>query len=249
MSDLIGDSHDDMRTIHHRDVRTETLSRYARVVTCLISFIVGCYRGSGSKYTMRLTQDQSDACRALLRYLRKDETCHSGPATELNYGAEDSNLEDPLEDSDDETYDDAHSFFDDDSQISAVAHKISDNPIQTCLLNLLLSLYTHLPTGQDGKFYSPILRFIVLYSIKKNGKWLNANQITQIFAALLFCGRLLMMVLMHRHVVKHPGIRYSAYVIFINADRTSIYFSSVHMKLSLPILMMTAKAQSLPCTS
>src|SRR5208283_1316246 len=87
-----------------------------------------------------------------------------------------------------------------------------DNPIQRCVLQLLITLYTHLPTGRDDKFYSPILRFIVLSSLKKCGRWLPARQITQTFSALLFCGRLVMMLLMHREVLKDPSIRYAKFV-------------------------------------
>ena len=38
-----------------------------------------------------------------------------------------------------------------------------ENPVQRCVLDLLISLFTHLPSGADGKFYTPIYRFLVLF--------------------------------------------------------------------------------------
>lgn len=214
-------SHDDMRVIHHRDVRPETMTRYTRVISCLILLVLRCHTGWDSEYTMKLTKQQSDASRELLHVLPQPTTSRLDEfqADFSNHDADDrdhlNNQEEPLDDPDGEVYDDFHSLFDDDlllSPDSEIVDEISDTPVQARLLDLLLSLYTHLPSGKDNKFWSPILRFIVLYSMKKDGGWLPARQITQIFAALLFCGRLLMMVLMHRKVLSDPSLRYSAYV-------------------------------------
>lgn len=84
-----------------------------------------------------------------------------------------------------------------------------ENPVQRCLLDLLISLFTHLPSGPDDKFYSPIYRFLVLFSLKKNGEWLAGRRITQLFSALLFCGRQVMMALMHHEVIQRSHLRYS----------------------------------------
>lgn len=84
-----------------------------------------------------------------------------------------------------------------------------ENAVQRCILDLLISLFTHLPAGADDKFYSPILRFLVLFSIKKHGQWLSGRRITQLFASLLFCGREIMMALMHREVIQSSSLRYS----------------------------------------
>jgi hypothetical protein len=84
-----------------------------------------------------------------------------------------------------------------------------ESPVQRCVLNLLISLFTHLPSGADGKFYTPIYRFLVLFSLKKSGQWLAGRRITQLFAALLFCGRQVIMALMHQHVIGSSGLRYS----------------------------------------
>ena len=85
---------------------------------------------------------------------------------------------------------------------------IAENSVQRCILDLLISLFTHLPSGSDGKFYSPIHRFLVLFSLKANGQWLAGRRITQLFAALLFCGRQVIMALMHHHVIE-SDLRYS----------------------------------------
>src|SRR5262249_510949 len=89
---------------------------------------------------------------------------------------------------------------------------VATNSIQERLLDVFLSLYTHLPTGRTDQFYSPIVRFIILHSLMKDGSWIPARRITHVISALLFSGRLVMMVLMHREVVRNPDVRYAQYV-------------------------------------
>jgi hypothetical protein len=171
---------------------------------------------------MVLTRAQADACQALLDvlYVQERETRVDPEEDFLEGGTDDwGNLEDdemPPDDPDDEIHHDGRSFFEDDTPFAPDLvgdNEIAANPIQAGLLRVLVSLFTHLPSGRDDKFWSPVIRFIVLYSIQKNGKWLPARLITQIFAALLFCGRLLMMALMHQKVLSDPEIRYAAYVV------------------------------------
>jgi hypothetical protein len=220
-------SHDDMHTIHHRDVSPETLKRYSRVVGCLLLFVLRCHRGWDSEYSMKLTAAQTNACQALLGSLLAQKQSTSNLHNE--YQADASNVDadtrdhlnnlELLDDLEDDIHEDSDFLHHDDDQLfsdnSGDIDEITESPIQAHLLELLLSLYTHLPSGGDDKFWSPIIRFIILYSIRTDGRWIPAGQITQIFASLLFCGRLLMMALMHRQVLSNPGIRYSAYVNFI----------------------------------
>jgi hypothetical protein len=181
---------------------------------------------------MNLTKRQSDACHALLEALALDKSSGLSWMEELEaefvdydiQGQDDLVLDEPLDDPDEDVEEDIRSLFCDDVPFHSNVdpdEKIAENRIQACLLELLISLYTHLPTGREDKFWSPILRFVVIFSLKKDGKWLNANQITQIFAALLFCGRLVMMVLMYRKVQSDPGVRYSAYVDFLSSLHVS----------------------------
>jgi hypothetical protein len=57
------------------------------------------------------------------------------------------------------------------------------------LLNLLSSLFTQLPTAEDNKFYTPILRFLILESLSSQGHWLPPRRITEAISTLTFCGR------------------------------------------------------------
>jgi hypothetical protein len=215
-------SHDDIHVIHHHDVRPDTLTRYTRVIARLVFLVLRCHQGWDCEYSMELTKDQADACQELLDILRsrgqewsmehESDFCEDGVD---EWGDIDA-MGVPSENTDDDIHDDIHSLFNDDSPMSLdlpTADEIATNPIQASLLRLLLSLFTHLPTGRDDKFWSPIIRVIILCSVGKKGKWLAPRQISQIFAALLFCGRLLMMVLMHRQVLSNPDIRYAAYVL------------------------------------
>ena len=52
---------------------------------------------------------------------------------------------------------------------------IVQNSMQCYILNLLVALFTHLPSSMDDKFYSPIHRFLVFSSLKGNGQWLSGT--------------------------------------------------------------------------
>ena len=117
-------------------------------------------------------------------------------------------FEDGEVDLDDEEYDEG--YLDDHDRECVVSRlDFVEGPVQRCVLDLLVSLFTHLPSGADDKFYSPIFRFLILYSLKKNGEWLAGRRITQLFAVLLFCGREVMMALMHGEVLERSDLRYS----------------------------------------
>jgi hypothetical protein len=161
---------------------------------------------------MTLTLAQQEACRALKDALG----AHSATEVEVEddmWLSMDADMRVEFEDGevpdlDDEEYDEGDL---DDHDLGSVVSRLDfvDGPVQRCVLDLLISLFTHLPKGPDDKFYSPIHRFLILHSLKKNGEWLAGRRITQLFAALLFCGREVMMALMHSEVLRRTDIRYS----------------------------------------
>jgi hypothetical protein len=67
----------------------------------------------------------------------------------------------------------------------------------------------HLPSGKDDKFFFPVIWFLVLFCFRKSSQWLPPWCITHVFAVLLFCGREVMMALMHHKLLKDPNMRYS----------------------------------------
>jgi hypothetical protein len=106
---------------------------------------------------------------------------------------------------------------------------IVQNSTQRYILDLLVALFTHLPSGTDDKFYTPISRFPVLFSLKGNGQWLPGRRITQVFAAMLFCGREVIMALMFNEITRSPGLRYSQCVLSsISRYHSAKRFSSGH---------------------
>ena len=120
------------------------------------------------------------------------------------------------EDSDDELFEDADNnegkpplSTQDSSSVSW--NFAADTPLQARILELLSTLDTHLPLGAEDKFYSPVLRLLVLLSRKKSDQWALPRRITQFIAILLFCGQLTMMALMHRTVLADSQLRYSRY--------------------------------------
>jgi hypothetical protein len=205
-------SHGGIRTVHHRDVQYETLRKYGAVVISLICFVFRCYQGWESSYSMTLTLAQQQACRALNDVLGGHRVTEVEVEDDMwSFIDGDMRVEfddDEVPDLDDEEYDEGD--LDDHNQGSVVSRlDFVDGPVQRCVLDLLISLFTHLPSGSDDKFYSPILRFLILYSLKRNGEWLAGRRISQLFAALLFCGREVIMALMHSEVLRRTDVRYS----------------------------------------
>lgn len=155
---------------------------------------------------MELTPGQKEACKRLKDILVELPASGiqevAGPDNDFFKDNELEDLED-LEGEDEERLEDGKSTETQSSPLNFI-----ENSVQQCVLDLLISLFTHLPSGSDNKFYSPIQQFLVLFSLKANGQWLTGRRITQLFAALLFCGRQVVMALMHHHVIEND-IRYS----------------------------------------
>jgi hypothetical protein len=177
---------------------------------------------------MKLTTAQEEACRRLggvvsearRGYFEEDlwslleSDAHGGPEGDEFAGGDDEEYEDLLEEEGDEC--------------AKPQPCIVENSTQRYILDLLVALFTHLPSGMDDKFYSPIHRFLVLSSLKGNGQWLPGRRITQIFAALLFCGREVMMALMHEEIMRSPGLRYSGYVLLTLSHSVIPYVEVLH---------------------
>ena len=158
---------------------------------------------------MTLTPAQQQACQALNDVLGRHRAAEvEDDMWSFIDGDMRIEFDDDEVDLDDEEFDDGD--VDVHNQGSVVSSlDFVDGPVQRCLLDLLISLFTHLPSGSDDKFYSPIVRFLIIYSLKRNGEWLAGRRITQLFAALLFCGREVMMALMHSEVLRRTDLRYS----------------------------------------
>src|SRR5262249_41926844 len=117
-----------------------------------------------------------------------------------------------LEEAEDEECEDGECHLADEStaeSVPSVRRQITDSATQAALLDLLVSLYTQLPIGGDDKFSSPVIRFTVLASLRQTGQWLSPRRITHLLAVLLFCGREVLMALMHQRLLDDPTIRYS----------------------------------------
>jgi hypothetical protein len=159
---------------------------------------------------MRLSPSQQHACQALNDVLGG----HKGIEVEDEmWSFTDGNMrvevdDKAAEDLDDEEYDEV-TPGDRDQERVVSGLEFAEGPVQRCILDLLISLFAHLPSGGDDKFYSPILRFLIIHSLRRNGQWLAGRRISQLFAALLFCGRETMMALMHGEVLRHSDLRYS----------------------------------------
>lgn len=197
------------------------MKSYSLVIYSLLCFVMRCHEGWQCDYQMLLSAEQRQACKSL------HDALSSCPSRDVSWHAHGSTHEQDLldqldscdslsEDSDDEVYEEEQSEEDfplanrglDASPCDDVL-QVTNNAIQASILRLLIALYTQLPTGKDDKYFSPILRFVVLFSLKQSGQWLPPRRITHLLAVLLFCGREVMMALMHRRLLEHPEERYS----------------------------------------
>jgi hypothetical protein len=166
---------------------------------------------------MDLTTAQREACKALYDALCS-ERLNSDESGDVA-GERDwySCLEISDDDLFEETTDDEESEGDEvsptdqleDESAPDEGQSITETPVQAAILGLLIALYTQLPSGREDKFFSPILRFVVLASLRSTGEWLPPRRITYLLAVLLFCGREVMMALMHQRLQDDPSIRYS----------------------------------------
>ena len=158
---------------------------------------------------MKLSPSQKQACQALqdvLVGLPQTSEADDDLWSLMDGDASALFEDDELDSLDDEEYED---FDENQHEDMRLQTDLVDNPVQRCVLDLLVSLFTHLPSGLDDKFYSPIFRFVTLFSLKKNGQWLAGRRITQVFAALLFCGRAVMMAVMRNELIQSSSMRYS----------------------------------------
>ena len=158
---------------------------------------------------MKLSPSQKQACQALqdvLVGLPQTSKADDGLWSLMDGDTSALFEDDELDSLDDEEYEDLDESQHEHMELQT---NLVDNPVQHCVLDLLVSLFSHLPSGLDDTFYSPILRFVTLFSLKKNGQWLAGRHITQVFAALLFCGWVVMMAVMRNEVIQSSGMRYS----------------------------------------
>ena len=158
---------------------------------------------------MKITSLQKEACRQLQNVLTNHQASKFKDSADLVLDRDacaefDDNEMDDLADEEE-----SEDLEESEQEIMEKLPPLVNNPLQQAILGLLISLFAHLPSGADDKFYSPISRFLVLYSLKKDGQWLAGRRITQLFSALLFCGREVMMALLHDAINQLPNIRYS----------------------------------------
>ena len=199
-------SHNSLRTISHDSVEPDMLKRYSASISCLVAFLLRCDAGWSSAYKMSLTPEQTDSCNSLARYLK-----HQPAPTGDGRQEDDFGIPDYFEDNSDDDEDDplAECLIEEEIFPNLRTTSVSQNEGEERVLNLLISLYTHLPSKHDGSLYSPLLRFIILSSHQHLGEWLPPRRITELFTILLFSGRQIMYALMQRAVLEGQGIRYT----------------------------------------
>jgi hypothetical protein len=85
-----------------------------------------------------------------------------------------------------------------------------EDATQECVMELLQLLYgQNLNDGVDDPFRSVFIRYIVLSSMRQSGQWRLASVITQVIAAILFAGRLMVAKIMLELKSAMPGVALS----------------------------------------
>jgi hypothetical protein len=81
--------------------------------------------------------------------------------------------------------------------------------IQPHLRKVLVALFTQVPgDGYHGSFFSVIMHYLMLSSIRANGQWISSGKITQTIAATTFCGRLTLYAAMLDSTADAQSINY-----------------------------------------
>jgi hypothetical protein len=158
------------------------------------------------EYHFQLSPALTEACKGFLESLEDEDVVmeslnaeegsfEGGDTDILEKGPDDEDWNDPnIIDQEFSEYTDVQ---DEEDEVSPVDFQnVTSAPSATVraqlpLRRLLVILYTEAPTNANwGSFISPIVRFLILSSLKADGTWIPSSQITQTIAGLIFTGRL-----------------------------------------------------------
>jgi hypothetical protein len=139
-------------------------------------------------YSMKLTAEQHEYASTLKALLNIDVV--QGEYTDLDeVDFEDDAIHDDSDPLDDDSPVEPHAPADP-VPTSAVQDPIKENEIQSAIFNLTCSLFTQKQGPNEDKFYSPVIRYLILSSVRSGAAWIKASQIRQTQSALLCAGRL-----------------------------------------------------------
>lgn len=199
-------SHGGVAYIAHTSVEVPTLKRYSRLIARLITFVLRCNLGWKCRYSMALTDAQTDKSSKLVESLNLSSV--ASQALDKGDPLEDLEMEEDEEDLID--YGPMHDEALGRAEISQATLSLSQcSNTDVCLLELLSTLFMQLPKAEDDKFSSPIIRFLVLDSYQRNGSWLPSRRITEIISNLAFCGRSIMFYQATKTLAIQKESRYS----------------------------------------
>jgi hypothetical protein len=205
--------------VHHADIGYSAQRNYSHRLAAALALVVRNHANPCPDYTFNVPESISKACQELLEAFK----CVGDQET---VGEEDElppTLEQNLED---EEFAEHNDQDDSDAPLHLPADSTYSTPyggaetrnpphfcpiIQPKLHNLLVQLYTQVPGSvSSGPFFNPLIRYLVLSSIEKQGKWSSSSAITQRIAALLFTGRLTLYSLMEEQLIKNGSVQYHA---------------------------------------
>lgn len=212
---------------HHSDVNFETHRTYSFILAACISLLIRSIKSPSAEYPFPMASDVKKAGKEFhAAFMRL------GPPTTSGSYDDDGPLGEVADSDDEDDYPDDEplpdpaidpNLLEDKDACDATigmsfSYSVTDkrhvpkfqDEAQTKLLALLHVLYTQKPNdAHDNPFRSVFVRYLVLSSLRYDGGWITASNITQKIAAILHAGRLVMASIMLALKAKSPQLSYA----------------------------------------
>jgi hypothetical protein len=194
--------HQSTYVTHHGDVGYDTLNRYSYSIAPCVALLVRTHISPSDEYSFDIPPHIRTLCDELVAAFQQAEDPTAVYEDDADAPPEipDNNAED-----DEEFMVASEDVIDGTPEPTSApkpvrsAHgpsEIRATPtycpiIQPKLRKLLVALYSQVPgEGSFGSFFSVIMHYLMLSSIRAHGQWIPSGRITHTIAALTFGGRL-----------------------------------------------------------
>jgi hypothetical protein len=193
--------HDSTYATHHADVGYDAMDRYLYLVAPCVSLLVRNHLAPSEEYSFPIPPNIRTSCDDLVAAFQKAGN------TEASYSETVPKIPDTVIDDEEEFIIVSEGSVDtpdlEEASVTMFSLRNAHTPgetrspptycpiIQPLLRRVLVALFTQVPgDGCDGSFFSVIMHYLMLSSIRANAQWIPSGKITQTIAAHTFCGRL-----------------------------------------------------------
>jgi len=188
-----------MYATHHADVGYDAMDRYSYLVAPCIALLVRNHLSPSAEYKFPIPPEIRGLCDELVSAFKKLGSAHTTHTETI------PEIPDTVADDDDEFIVTSGVGSDslDEVLVTTSPLRSTHTPgetrsppkycpiVQPHLCKVLISMFTQVPSnGYSGSFFSVIMHYLMLSSIRANGQWIPSGRIMQTIAATTFCGRL-----------------------------------------------------------